>query len=85
EGNVRPLFVTHNVFKKTAVKKIKWGYSVWLTNKTKVLEAFINDKKIVDFLTCSNEVDIVFSLDKNNYYNSIKLVIRDCRLSCHES
>ncbi|MCK4916855.1 MAG: single-stranded-DNA-specific exonuclease RecJ [Candidatus Omnitrophica bacterium] len=85
EGNVRPLFVTHNVFKKTALKKIKWGYSVWLINKTNVLEAVINDKKIVDFLTCSNEVDIVFSLDKNNYYNSIKLVIRDCRLSCNES
>ncbi|MCK5394187.1 MAG: hypothetical protein KAI91_07585, partial [Candidatus Omnitrophica bacterium] len=78
-------FVTHNVFKKTALKKIKWGYSVWLINKTNVLEAVIDDKKIVDFLTCSNEVDIVFSLDKNNYYNSIKLVIRDCRLSCHES
>ncbi len=84
EGNIRPLFVTYNVIKKTEPKKIKWGYSIWLSNQTKVFEAVINDKKILEFLTKSNKFDIVYSLEKNTYYNSIRLVIRDCRLSGYE-
>lgn len=81
EGNSRPLFTACGIFKKSAPKKIKSGFSVWLSGETKVFEGVVYDRDVLEIINYSDNFDIVFSLEKNNYHNTPRLIIRDCRLS----
>ena len=50
EGNSQPLFVTRNLFKKRSPKKIHSGFSIWLSDGSKVLEGIVYDKDLLEIL-----------------------------------
>lgn len=81
EGNSQPLFASFNISKKNPPQKINSGHSVWLSNGTMTLEGIIYDKGILEIINFADKFDIVYSLEKNNYYNTVRLVIRDCKLA----
>ncbi|MBP7088411.1 MAG: single-stranded-DNA-specific exonuclease RecJ [Candidatus Omnitrophica bacterium] len=81
EGNPQPLFVAHNVFKKSAPQKVNSHFSLWLSNADRTLEGTVYRQDLLEIIEYSDYLDIVFSLEKNHYYNSPKLLIRDCRLA----
>ena len=84
EGNSRPLFVTHNIFKKSPPKKIKSYFSLWLSDGDKTFEGIIYRKDLLEIIDYGVNLDIVFCLDKNHYHNIPRLLIRDCRLTDDE-
>ncbi|MCM8774447.1 MAG: single-stranded-DNA-specific exonuclease RecJ [Candidatus Omnitrophica bacterium] len=83
EGNPQPLFVTRGVFVKQPCKKNSNGiYSVWLSKNELTYEGiFFENNGLVDILNYGKFVDIVYSLERNYYYDSVRLVLRDVRLS----
>jgi len=81
EGNPKPIFVAYNISKKGVSKKIKSFYSLWLEDDYRTFEAIVNDKDILEIMDYADKFDIAFSLQANYYYNTPKLIIRDCRLS----
>lgn len=81
EENAKPLFVSHNIKKKSAAKKIPAGFSVWLTDNVKTLEAVVYSGDLLQIIEYADSFDIVYSLEKNTYHNIPKLTIKDCRLS----
>ena len=85
EENPLPLFVSFRVNKKTPLKKINNGYSVWLTQEGRIFEGIIYDKDITQIIEYGECLDIVYSLENNTYYNSVRLIIKDCRLSKSKS
>jgi single-stranded-DNA-specific exonuclease len=84
EENPPPLFVSYNIFKKTAPKKVNNGYSLWLSDGLRTFEGIVYDKDVLTIVNYADKMDIVYSLGKNNYHNTAKLIIRDCRLSGNE-
>ncbi|MCQ9206084.1 MAG: single-stranded-DNA-specific exonuclease RecJ [Omnitrophica bacterium] len=84
EGNNQPLFSVCNIFKKTSPKKIRSGFSLWVSNEKRTFEAIIYDKDVLEIIDYADAFDIVFSLGKNNYHDIPKLIIRDCRLASGE-
>ncbi|MDP2922340.1 MAG: single-stranded-DNA-specific exonuclease RecJ [Candidatus Omnitrophota bacterium] len=85
EENPRVLFASLGILKKSPPKKISNGYSVWLTDNKKTFEGIIYDRDILDVIEFGDSLDIVYSLEKNNYHNIPKLVIRDARLAGNKS
>ena len=81
EENPVALFLTTNVFKKGPAQKVNNGYSLWVSSGEYVLEAVIYDKDILEIINYAETFDIVYSIDKNRYHNTPKLIIRDTRLS----
>ncbi|MDD4954729.1 MAG: single-stranded-DNA-specific exonuclease RecJ [Candidatus Omnitrophica bacterium] len=81
EENPKPMFVSCGICKKSKPRKIKSGYSVWLTDGDKTLEGAIYDKEVLGVIEYADNFDIAYSLDKNGLYNEPLLVIRDVRLS----
>jgi len=80
EGNPVPQFASRNVFKKSAPKKIKFGWVLWLSDGTRTFEGIVYDKDILEIINYAKEVDIAFSLGINTYHNMPRLVIRGARL-----
>ena len=85
EENPRPIFASFNLTKKDNPKKINSGYSVWLYDGNKTIEAIVYDKDLVEIIEFAECLDVVYSLERNNYYHVPKLVIRDVRLSGDKS
>lgn len=85
EENPQVLFITRNVCKKTLAKKIPSGYVIWLYDKCKTVEAVIYDKEMMEIINYGNAFDIVYQLERNNYYNVPRIVIKDIRLAGSES
>jgi len=79
EGNPEPLFAAYGIFKKSSPKKIRAGFSLWLSNQGRVFEGIVYDKNVLEIINYFDSFDIVFSLKKNNYHNIPKLVIKDCK------
>ncbi|MFA7676981.1 MAG: single-stranded-DNA-specific exonuclease RecJ [Candidatus Omnitrophota bacterium] len=81
EGNSRPVFLSRNIFKRSEPKKVYSYFSLWLSDGIKTFEGLIYDKDILEVLTCTNNLDIAFSLENNSYHNTSRLIIKDCRFS----
>ena len=83
EGNPQPLFLTRNVAIMHSPKKItNEMYSVWIKNRGLVYEGiFFARNGFSDIFTNGNSFDIVYSIEKNTYHNSIRLNIKDVHLS----
>ena len=81
EENPKPLFVTFGVLKRSDIKKINNHYSVWLTNDNITLEGILYDKELIDTILFADKLDIVYELDYNNYYNAIRLIIKDIKIN----
>jgi len=83
EGNPPPLFITRNVFIKYSPRKVTNGmYSVWLQNNGLTYEGvFFSRNNFSDIFENGKAFDIIYSLDKNNYHNSIRLNIKDVHLN----
>jgi single-stranded-DNA-specific exonuclease len=81
EENPPPLFASFKVSKKTSPKKVNNGYSIWLTQNERTFEGIVYDKDIMQIIEYGDCLDIVYSLENNTYYNNVRLVIKDCRLS----
>ena len=83
EGNPPPLFITRNVFVKQLPRKVTNGmYSVWLGNNSLTYEGvFFSRNDFSDIFNNGKVFDIVYSLEKNTYHNSIRLSIKDVHLS----
>jgi len=81
EENPKPLFATFGVLKRSDIKKINNHYSLWLTNNNITLEGIFYDKELIDTVLFSDKIDIVYELDYNNYYNAIRLIIKDIRIN----
>ncbi|MBU2102357.1 MAG: single-stranded-DNA-specific exonuclease RecJ [Candidatus Omnitrophota bacterium] len=85
EDNPKPLFASFDVAKKTAPKKTGIGYSVWFTQGGITYEGIVYDKNILEIIEFSDMLDIAYSLERNSFHNTPKLVIRDARFACSES
>ena len=81
EWNPVPFFAAYNITKRSPLKKINSYHSVWLDNGRTTLEGIIYDSEVLEIATYADKLDIVFSLEKNRYHNSPRLIIRDCGLS----
>ena len=81
EGNACPVFIARNIFKKTFPKKIRTRFSIWLSDKSMTLEGLIADKDILGIINDTVSFDLIFSVEKNFYYNIPRLIIKGCRLS----
>lgn len=81
EENPTPQFVSFGIYKKNISKNFKNGYSLWLTDKNITYEAVISED-FLDLVNFSDNFDIVYTLDWNNFYKVPRLIIRDIRLSC---
>ncbi len=81
EGNPKPLFSSCGIFKKTAPRKVKSYYSLWLTDGVITFEGVVYDKDLLEVLDFAETFDIVFSLQTNYYHNIPKLIIKTCRLA----
>ena len=84
EGNKQPLFASFNLKKKGQPQKINRGYSVWLSNGKRTFEAIVYDKEILELIGFGDRFDIVYTLDRNTFYNTPKLTIKDLRLAGSE-
>ncbi len=82
EANPIPLFLTRNVNIKHPPKKINSGLcSVWLTKDNLTYEGIFSVRDdFSNIFKYGKSFDIVYRLEKNSYYNSIRLFIRDVRL-----
>jgi len=81
EGNSRPVFSSSNIFKKSSPKKIRAGFSVWLSDGHRTLEGLVFDKDVLEVLNYAQSFDIAFCPEKNHYHNTPRLIIKDCRVS----
>ncbi len=83
EENRPPLFVTRGVIPKTPAQKSRYTmYSVWLTDSELTYEAiFYQRNGFLDLVNYGKPLDIVYSLERNHYHNSFRLVLKDVRLS----
>ena len=82
EGNPQPLFITRNVSIKQPPKKVTNGmHSVWIENSGLTYEGvFFSRNDFSDIFNNGKSFDIVYSLEKNTYHNSIRLNIKDVHL-----
>jgi len=89
EENSYPLFLTRNVHVKSPPKKVNISsgkqtklYNFWITDGTYTYEAVSSeDNQFFDLLNYGASLDIVYSLERNSYYDNVRLVIRDIRIS----
>ncbi len=81
EANSEAMFACFNVFKKSPLKKINSGFSLWLSDGLGAYEAVIYDKDILEVINYCERVDIAFSLQADTYHNLPKLAVRGCRLA----
>lgn len=83
EENNRPLFLTRNLLSKTLPKKKSGNrYFFWVSDGCLTYEAlFYKSDEFLDIVNYGSSLDIVYSLEKDYYYNSMRLVIKDLRLS----
>lgn len=81
ESNPEPLFITRRVKVKAPPQKINNGmFNVWLTDGRYVFEGVFYEKDgFRYFFEKGGNLDIVYNLRKNNFYNAVKLFIRDIR------
>lgn len=84
EDNSKPLFISYGVLKKSILKKIPSGYSIWLNSDNRMLEGVIYDKDLLQIIEYGSSFDIVYCLEKNTYHNIPRLAIKDCKLSGRE-
>ncbi|MCF7916664.1 MAG: hypothetical protein K9L61_02685, partial [Candidatus Omnitrophica bacterium] len=81
EGNPKPIFLAEGIAKKKGIEKNRYRYSLWLTDGQRTFEAIIYSKDLAEIMNYGERFDIVFSLDRDNYHNSPRLSLRDCRLA----
>ncbi|MCF7873634.1 MAG: single-stranded-DNA-specific exonuclease RecJ [Candidatus Omnitrophica bacterium] len=81
EANPKPIFLAEGVSKRKNIEKIRSRYSLWLTDGDRTFEAVLYNKDLAEIINYGKRFDIVFSLDKDNYHNNPRLVLRDCRLA----
>ena len=83
EENPTPLFLTKGLSLKQPPTKINGGlFSLWLSDGRFTYEGkFYESNGFRDILTYGKEFHIVYTLEKNRYYNTPRLVIRDVRLA----
>jgi single-stranded-DNA-specific exonuclease len=81
EENAKPLFVSFKVSKKGQPQKNKAGYSLWLTAGGVTVEAAFYDKDMLDILSFGDTFDIAGNIEKNNYYNSPRISLKDVRIA----
>ncbi len=81
EENPKAMFASSSVSKKSSPKKINSGYSVWLTDGKKTLEAAVYDSGLLDILEYADKFDVAYNLQKNTYHNEPVLAIRDIAMS----
>lgn len=81
EGNQKPIFLAKRVTKKKGIEKNRYRYSLWLTAGDRTFEAIVYNKDLAEIMNYGKEFDIVFSLEKDNYHNNPRLILRDCRLA----
>lgn len=89
EENSYPLFLTRKVHLKSSPKKVNnfFGrkiklYNFWITDGTYTYEAVLSENnQFLDLLNYGASLDIVYSLERDFYYNNVRLVIRDVRIS----
>lgn len=82
EENRPPLFVTKKVLSKTSPKKINGSmYSFWISDGRCTYEAkFYERDGFLDMINYGKPLNIVYSLEKNYYYNAPRIVVKDLRL-----
>ncbi|MDD5585277.1 MAG: DHHA1 domain-containing protein, partial [Candidatus Omnitrophica bacterium] len=81
EENSKPLFASFSVSKKTSPKKAGTGFSLWLTDSDTTYEGIVYDKDILEVINFADTFDIAYSLERNNYHGTERLVIRDARFA----
>ncbi|UCG35808.1 MAG: single-stranded-DNA-specific exonuclease RecJ [Candidatus Omnitrophota bacterium] len=84
EGNPQPHFASFNIRKKTLPQKSNSGYSVWFDNGHLTFEATVYDKDFLELLDYGERFDIVYTLERNSFYNIPRLIVRDLRLAAGE-
>lgn len=81
EENTKPLFASFKVTKKGQPQKNKAGYSLWLTAGGVTVEAAFYDKDMFDIFSFGETFDIAGNIEKNNYYNSPRISLKDVRIA----
>lgn len=81
EANPKPIFLAEKIKKKKDVEKIKSRYCFWLTDGRRVFETISYNKDLAEIISYGKIFDLVFSLEKDNYHNHPRLILRDCRLA----
>lgn len=82
EENRPPLFVTRGILPKGPAQKSRYTmYSAWLTDSGLTYEAvFYQRNGFLDLINYGKPLDIVYSLERNHYHDSFRLVLKDVRL-----
>ncbi|MFO8053106.1 MAG: single-stranded-DNA-specific exonuclease RecJ [Candidatus Omnitrophota bacterium] len=81
EANPKPVFLAEGIKKKRDIQKVRSRYSLWLTDGDRIFEAILYNKDLAEIINYGEKFNIVFSLDKDNYHNHPRLILRDCRLA----
>ncbi len=83
EANPPPLFLTRNVYCKHPSRKVsKSMYSVWLTDGKGVQEGIFFEKDgFGDIFNYGKTFDIIYRIEKNNYHNTTRVVLKDVRFA----
>jgi len=81
EENAKPLFASFKVTKKGQPQKNKAGYSLWLTAGGVTVEAAFYDKAMCDIFLFGETFDIAGNIEKNNYYNTPRISLKDVRIA----
>ncbi len=83
EENSHPLFVTRGLLPKTAVCSHNSRVNTfWLCDDSLTYEAVVYGRdECLDLVRYKKPLDVVYSLEKNHYHNTFRLVVKDMRLS----
>ncbi|MBN2483355.1 MAG: single-stranded-DNA-specific exonuclease RecJ [Candidatus Omnitrophica bacterium] len=83
EENRAPLFLSKGILPKTSPQKLRYTmYSVWLTDGSCTYEAIFYERNgFFDLINYGKPLDVVYSLERNYYHNSVRLVLKDVRLA----
>ena len=82
EGNAPPLFLTRGITAKTSPKRVNGNmYSFWVCDDICTYEAVFYSRDLLAIINYGEPLDIVYELRRDTYHNSIRLFIKDLRLS----
>jgi single-stranded-DNA-specific exonuclease len=81
EENRAPLFVTRGVTKKKPPQKAGRGFSLWLEQSDRTMEAVVYDKDLMEIVKFADCFDIAYTLEKDPFYNTSRLAVKDLRLT----
>jgi single-stranded-DNA-specific exonuclease len=80
EGNPKALFAAFDVLKKSTPRKIKFGYTVWLSCGGFTYEATFYDEDFVALLEGGEKFNILFNLEHNTYHNTPRIALKDIQI-----